>query len=50
MRDEKVSLGWDQSARPERVGARYGEKIFQQKNTFGGLEKCVAFLSGESGQ
>jgi len=26
------------SARPERDGARHGQKIFQQKNTFGRCE------------
>jgi hypothetical protein len=29
-----VSSGWDPNARSEHGGARHGEKIFQQKNTF----------------
>jgi len=29
-----VSSGWDPNARSEHDGARHGEKIFQQKNTF----------------
>jgi hypothetical protein len=29
-----VSSGWDPNARSEHDGARHGEKIFQEKNTF----------------